>query len=86
MLLSNNFIMANRIHMQGNKRAEEFYGMLIDLLLESKVPFMIGGTYAFTAYTGIERTTKDMDFCCTFEDYPKILRIISEAGDDYDSL
>lgn len=63
-----------------HKTATAFYGELLDLLLRNNVPFMIGGTFAFTAYTGIERATKDMDIFATQEDYPKILRICSEAG------
>lgn len=65
---------------KAHKEAEEFYGELIDVLQKKKVPFMIGGTYAFTSYTGIERPTKDMDIRCAFEDYPKILKVLSEAG------
>lgn len=66
--------------MRLQKQAEDFYGALINILLTHKIPFMIGGTYAFTAYTGIERPTKDMDIRCAFEDYPTILKAFSEAG------
>jgi hypothetical protein len=62
------------------KQAEEFYSRVIELLLERKMPFMIGGTYAFSAYTGIERPTKDIDIKCAFEDYPTILKTFSDAG------
>lgn len=70
--------MVNGIKQQ--KKAEEFYGELISLLLKQNLPFMIGGTYAFTAYTGIERPTKDMDIRCAFEHYPAILKAFSDAG------
>jgi hypothetical protein len=63
-----------------NKKAEEFYSRVIELLLEHKMPFMVGGTYAFSAYTGIERPTKDIDIKCAFEDYPTILKTFSDAG------
>jgi hypothetical protein len=66
--------------MKTYKNADTFYGDLLDLLIGHNVSFMIGGTYAFTAYTGIERPTKDMDIFATVEDYPKILRLCSDAG------
>lgn len=62
------------------KKAEDFYSRVIELLLEHKMPFMVGGTYAFAAYTGIERPTKDIDLKCAFEDYPTILKTFSDAG------
>jgi hypothetical protein len=33
-------------------------------LKESGVPFLLSGAYAVTAYTGIRRSTKDMDVFC----------------------
>lgn len=62
------------------KKAEDFYSRVIALLIKHKMPFMIGGTYAFSAYTGIERPTKDIDIKCTFDDYPTILKTFSDAG------
>jgi hypothetical protein len=63
-----------------NKKAEDFYNRVIALLLGHNMPFMVGGTYAFSAYTGIERPTKDIDIKCAFEDYPTILKTFSDAG------
>lgn len=60
--------------------AERFYKELLDFLLQKKLPFMIGGTYALTYYTGIERPTKDIDIVTTEKDYPNILKILSEGG------
>lgn len=74
MLNSTNQITKN------TKKAEDFYSRVIALLLNHKMPFMIGGTYAFSAYTGIERPTKDIDIKCAFDDYPTILKTFSDAG------
>ncbi len=41
---------------------------------------MVAGTYAFTAYTGIERPTKDFDIMTAHEDYPALLKAATEAG------
>ncbi len=66
--------------MRNIKQAEHFYGTLIDLFIAYNHQFMVGGTYAFACYTGIERPTKDVDFFCTPEEYPKLLQLCSEHG------
>lgn len=66
--------------MESTKQAEAFFAELIELFLTYDLPFMVGGTYAFTAYTGIKRPTKDVDFFTPTNDYPKILQICSENG------
>lgn len=66
--------------MTSTEESEGFYRNLISILLTGNVPFMIGGTYALRAYTGIVRPTKDMDVITTFDDYPKILKVLSDAG------
>lgn len=62
------------------QRAEQFYTELLDFLLEKNLPFMVGGTYAFSHYTGIERPTKDIDIVTTEKEYPRVLKILSENG------
>jgi hypothetical protein len=61
-------------------RAEKFYQESITLLKKSKIPFLIGGTFAVVAYTDIERETKDVDFFCKASDYPKILNYFTDLG------
>jgi hypothetical protein len=39
----------------------QFYRQAIDILDAAGVPFLVGGAYAFSQYTGIERHTKDFD-------------------------
>ena len=38
-----------------------FYRESMRTLAEAKIPFMVGGAYAFGAFTGIARHTKDLD-------------------------
>ncbi len=66
--------------MKSKKNPEEFYNRILKTLLEKNLPFMIGGTYAFREYTGIERATKDIDIITTEEDYPRILKVLTENG------
>lgn len=64
----------------GNEAAEKFYQNVLGSLLKAKIPFMVGGTYAFSAYTGIKRKTKDLDLFCKTSDYPRILQLLQDEG------
>src|SRR5690348_1419043 len=61
--------------------AQKFYQDSLRLLKKSKIPFLIGGTFAVNTYMGFERPTKDLDVFATVPDYPKILQLFS--GADY---
>lgn len=74
------FIIPLQFYMKPVKGPEEFYGHLLELLLSHNIPFMIGGTYAFVAYIGIARPTKDMDIFCKVDDYPEMLRLAAKEG------
>lgn len=60
--------------------AETFYAEGLKLLSSSDIPFLLAGTYAVTAYTGISRPTKDLDIFCKAGDYPRILSFFQERG------
>lgn len=60
--------------------AEDFYAQCLEELNRSGIPFLLGGTYAVAAYTGISRPTKDMDVFCRAGDYPRILNHFTRAG------
>ena len=57
-----------------------FYVRTLAVLNEAKVPFLIGGAYAMSVYTGIERHTKDMDVFARRADRDQILRTLEGAG------
>src|SRR5437588_2025665 len=54
-------------------QAESFYREALRELSHLGQPFLLAGTYAVSAYTGITRTTKDLDVFCRPGDYPRIL-------------
>lgn len=60
--------------------AAEFFAESLRLLKESGIPFLLSGTYAVTAYTGINRPTKDLDVFCKAGDYPRILAFFQARG------
>jgi hypothetical protein len=63
-----------------NPEAEAFYTEALRHLVELGVPFLLAGTYAVSAYTGISRATKDLDVFCKAGDYPRILSHFKDRG------
>jgi hypothetical protein len=65
---------------QQSPPAEGYYGQAIDLLVESEVPFMVGGAYAMRHYAGVIRDTKDLDVFCLPGDHPRLLEVLADGG------
>jgi len=63
-----------------NVEAEEFTAEALRELVASGIPFLLAGTFAVSAYTGISRPTKDLDIFCKGGDYPRILAHFKELG------
>jgi hypothetical protein len=61
-------------------KAEEFYRESLRELRALGIPFLLAGTYAVAAYTGITRPTKDLDIFCKAGDYPRILGHFRRLG------
>jgi hypothetical protein len=70
------------IALNGKKKekAEEFYDKLLTILIKKKLPFMIGGSFAFAEYTNIYRPTGDIDIKIPYVDYPKVLKALTDSG------
>jgi hypothetical protein len=61
-------------------QAQSFYEEALRELTDFGLPFLIAGTYAVSAYTGIQRATKDLDVFCRPGDYPRILAHFKDRG------
>lgn len=61
-------------------KAEAFYAECLRLLKKSRIPFLLAGTFAVSAYTGLQRPTKDIDIFCRAGDYPRILSYFQKLG------
>jgi hypothetical protein len=59
---------------------ESFYRRVLRHLSDSRAPFLVGGTYALTHWTGINRTTKDLDLFVRPEDAESIYESLRSAG------
>lgn len=66
--------------------AEQFYADVLQVVTQSGVPFLVGGTYALNSHTQVVRQTKDLDIFCRAVDYPRILEAGSAAGFDVEIL
>lgn len=61
-------------------KAHSFYSEFLGILVESGLPFLLGGTFAVKFYTGINRPSKDIDIFCKAGDYLRILKVFQDKG------
>ena len=57
-----------------------FYRESMRTMAEAKIPFMVGGAYAFGVYTGIARHTKDLDLFLRATDVERALEQFRAEG------
>jgi hypothetical protein len=55
-------------------------GRAIEVLLDAGVPFLVGGAYAYSTYTGIYRDTKDLDLFPRKRDAERALVELEKDG------
>src|SRR5262249_12118529 len=60
--------------------ASAFYADVAARLDAARIPFLIGGAFAFARYSGIARDTKDLDVFVTRADCRRALAVCREAG------
>ena len=60
--------------------SEAFYAEALRELNQLGLPFLLAGTYALSAYTGITRPTKDLDIFCKAGDYTRVLSHFKNLG------
>jgi hypothetical protein len=67
-------------HDQLSPETLEFYRRVMTRLQEARVPFLVGGAYAFARYTGIVRHTKDFDIFVHPRDFDRTLEELKRMG------
>lgn len=72
--------MARKEKMANTAQEVPAYHEMLEVALDSKVPFCVGGTFALSAHTGINRDTKDLDLFIRPSDYHKLLEEFKKAG------
>lgn len=58
----------------------EFYCRVMATLQKARVPFLVGGAYAFARYTGIVRHTKDFDIFVHPRDFDRTLEELKRGA------
>ncbi len=62
------------------REVEAFYAEALQALIASGIPFLVAGTHALSAYTGLSRRTKDLDIFCKAGDHLRLLAHCKELG------
>jgi predicted nucleotidyltransferase len=57
-----------------------FYRRALQALTDAGIPFLVGGAFAHACYTGIRRSTKDLDLFIQRADYDRISGLMREEG------
>jgi len=58
----------------------DFYRQALRALTGARVPFLVGGAFAHACYTGIRRSTKDLDLFIRRKDYQRIAQLMQHHG------
>jgi hypothetical protein len=58
----------------------DFYRRVMTTLQQARVPFLVGGAYAFARYTGIVRHTKDFDIFVHPRDFDRTLEELKRGA------
>ena len=62
-----------------DQRADFFRSVLVSLN-DAKIPFIVGGSYAYCRHVGIERDIKDLDLMVMEFEWPAIARTLKAQG------
>ncbi|HEX2546720.1 MAG TPA: nucleotidyltransferase [Ramlibacter sp.] len=57
-----------------------FYRRALQILVDAQVPFLVGGAFAHACFTGIRRSTKDLDLFIKRQDYDRVAALMQAEG------
>jgi hypothetical protein len=57
-----------------------FYRQAMDVLTRARLPFLVGGAFAFVHQAGIDRSTKDLDIFVRPSDVHRLLELCASVG------
>jgi hypothetical protein len=58
----------------------DFYRRALQSLVDARIPFLVGGAFAHACFTGIRRSTKDLDLFIRRSDYERVAQLMHEQG------
>ncbi|MDB5942316.1 MAG: hypothetical protein JWQ13_1882 [Ramlibacter sp.] len=57
-----------------------FFRRALQVLVDAAVPFLVGGAFAHACFTGIRRSTKDLDLFVRREHYDRVVSLMEAQG------
>lgn len=57
-----------------------FYRRALQVLVDAEVPFLVGGAFSHACFTGIRRSTKDLDLFIRREHYDRVAELMEAEG------
>ncbi len=72
--------LASAPSLMNHDKPPEFYRDALRILKRTKIPFVVGGSFAVHLYAPLRRSTKDLDVFCMACDYPRILQLFRSRG------
>jgi hypothetical protein len=57
-----------------------FFRRALGALVDAQVPFLVGGAFAHACFTGIRRSTKDLDLFIRRQDYERVAALMEAEG------
>ncbi|HKU40251.1 MAG TPA: nucleotidyltransferase [Polyangiales bacterium] len=72
--------MSNETDTPQASSAAAFYARALRSLAEANVPHLVGGGYAFSHYTGVQRQAKDLDIFVHPHEVERALRVLADLG------
>jgi hypothetical protein len=76
-------VLAPPSHRPSRKKSRphrRFYRRALQVLADAGVPFLVGGAFAHACFTGIRRSTKDLDLFIKREDYERVAALMQAKG------
>ena len=58
----------------------DFYRAVLQTLTRRRLPFLVGGAFAFNCWTGVQRPTRDLDLFVRRDDFEAIAQALRDAG------
>ena len=78
--MSSTIALAPSLEDEVDPETAAFYRRALRVLVDAHVPFLVGGAFAHACFTGIRRSTKDLDLFIRREDYDQIATLMRAEG------
>jgi len=65
-----------------NEAVHDFYRRVMESLSDAGLPFLVGGGFALSHYTSVQRDTKDFDIFVRPAEYAPVMKVLARAGFD----